>query len=336
MTTMPSMKAIRFHPPGGPENLHLQHLPIPSPTEPGQILVRVAYASIIAPELSWRIYQDSAGVYHPTTPCRDYAGTVVAVADSGLEGSGIEVGSEVICFPNEWKGARMRYAGGLAEYALADVEAAVLKPKGLGMVDAASVPLSALTAWQGLFDQPDRPLGRGDRLLVTGAAGSTGTWAVQFAKQVGAYVVGTASSEWSKMTLRELGCDEVVDYKTQTPLSEYVDDIDLVLDTVGGDATLAELPKVLKKDGQVISIVTYDVQQQLAKAGVKAKFFIWTQNPAQMRRIAGMIEKGEVKTFVDSVFPLERAAEAFRKGGAGHLQGKIMVEVGGEKASGKM
>jgi NADPH:quinone reductase-like Zn-dependent oxidoreductase len=328
------MKAIRFHPPGGPENLHLEHLPIPEPTEPGQFLVKVAYASIIATELTWPIYQDGNGSYHPATPCHDYAGTVVAVSGSGFEGTGIEVGSEVMCFPNEWKGTGLRYQGGLAEYALADVKSAVLKPKGLRMVDAASVPLSALTAWQGLFDQPDRPLGQGDRLLVTGAAGSTGTWAVQFGKQVGAYVIGTASSEWSKKTLQEIGCDEIVDYKTQNPLSTYVKEVDLVLDTVGGDATLAELPKVLKEDGQVVSIVTYDIQQRLAD--VKAKFFIWTQNVAQMRKIAGMIEKGELKTFVDSVFPLEQAAEAFRKGMGGHLQGKVVVEAAGEKASGKM
>ena len=328
------MRAIRFHPPGGPENLSLETLPLPRPTEPGQLLIRVAYASVIASELSWPIYQDDTGTYHPATPCHDYAGTVAAVSDSGLEGSEIDVGSEVMCFPNEWEGTGLRYPGGLAEYALADVQSAVLKPKGWRMVDAASVPLSALTAWQGLFDQPERPLGRGDRLLVTGAAGSTGIWAVQFAKQVGAYVVGTASSEWSKRTLRELGCDEVVDYKMQNPLSEYVQDVDLVLDTVGGDATLAELPKVLKDGGQVVSIVTYDVQRRLA--GVKSKFFIWTQNVAQMRRIARLMEKGEVRTFVDSVFPLEQAAEAFRKGMGGHLQGKVMVEVAGERASGRV
>lgn len=330
------MRAIRFHPPGGPSALHLETLPVPFPTEPGQLLIRVAFASIIATELAWPIYQASNGEYHPTTPCRDYAGTVVAVAAAGAETSAIEVGSPVLCFPNEWTATGLRYAGGLAEYALADVQSTVLKPSGLGMRDAASVPLSALTAWQALFEQPDRPLARGMRVLVTGAAGSSGTWAVQFAKRVGAYVVGTASSAWSKSTLRELGCDEIVDYETQNPLSEFVKAVDLVLDTVGGEAVLAELPQVVKEDGEVISIVAYDVQQRLAAADVKAKFFVWRQNVAQMRHIAGMIEKGEVRTFVDSVFPLEQAAEAFRKGMGGHLQGKVMVEIGGEKVDGKL
>jgi NADPH:quinone reductase-like Zn-dependent oxidoreductase len=197
------------------------------------------------------------------------------------------------------------------------------------MLHAASTPLSALTAWQGLFDQPSPPLSKGQKVLVTGAAGSTGTWAVQFAKHVGAHVVGTASSDWSKRTLAELGCDEVIDYKTQSPLSEHVKDVDLVLDCSGGD--VAELGKVVKADGQVITIVAYDIEQKLAN--VKAKFFIWTQNAEQMGKIADMVGKGELKTFVDSVFPLEKAAEAFRKGQAGHLEGKVMVEVGGENAN---
>ena len=248
-----------------------------------------------------------------------------------MEDTEIKVGSEVMCFPNEWASTGLKYAGGLAEYALCDVKCAVVKPAGVKMIEAASVPLSALTAWQGLFDQPETPLTKGMKLLVTGAAGSTGTWAVQFAKRVGATVVGTASSEWSKWTLRELGCDEVVDYKTQSPLSEFVKDVDLVLDTVGGEETLAELPKVLRKGGEVVSIVTYDVEQQMKDKDVEAKFFIWTQNASQMGQIAEMI--GDLKCFVDSVFSMEKAEEAYRKAQSGHLQGKVMVEVGGATVS---
>jgi NADPH:quinone reductase-like Zn-dependent oxidoreductase len=333
MSIPKTMQAVRFHPPGGPEKLQLASIPVLEPTEPGQILVKVAYTSVIWTELGWPIYQDSTGTYHPATPTRDYAGVVVATAATGMEDSGIEVGSEVMCFPNEWGSVGLRYAGGLAEYALCDVKCAVLKPQDVRLVDAASVPLSALTAWQGLFDQPEKPLAKGMKVLVTGAAGSTGTWAVQFAKRVGATVVGTASSEWSKRTLKELGCDEIVDYKTQAPLSDYMEEVDLVLDTVGGEKTLAELPKVLKTGGEVVSIVTYDVEQQMKEKGVRAKFFIWTQNASQMGNIAEMIRKRELKCFVDSVFPMEKAEEAYRKAQEGHLQGKVMVEVGGEDAS---
>ena len=324
------MKAIRFHPPGGPEKLQLEIQSVPTITEPGQTLVKVAYASIIWSELTWPIYQGADGTWNPATPCRDFAGAVVSVSSTGLEDSEINVGSEVVCFPNEWSAQGIKYPGGLAEYALCDITCAVLKPAGVRMVDAASVPLSALTAWQALFEQADPPLAKGQNVLVTGAAGSTGTWAVQFAKLVGAFVVGTASSEWSKRTLGELGCDEVINYKMQRPLGDFVKNVDLVLDTVGGDETIAELPKVLKKDGRVVSIVTYDIQQQLP--GFKAKFFIWTQNAAQMVMIAEKIGRGELKTFVDSVFPLEQAADAFRKGQAGHLNGKVMVEIADETA----
>lgn len=330
------MKAMRFHPPGGPEKLQLDELPIPEPTEPDQLLIKVAYASIIWSELLWPIYQGPDGTYIQSTPCRDYAGTVVATGPNASS-SGIKVGDEVLCFPNERSttGASknpggLKYPGGLAEYALADTKSCVPKPKGISMLHAASMSLSALTAWQALFDQASPPLSKGQKLLVTGAAGSTGTWAVQFAKRVGAHVVGTASSAWSKRALAELGCDEVVDYKTQSPLSEYVKEVDLVLDCAGGD--VGELGKVVKAGGQVVSIVAYDIQQKLD--GVQTKFFVWTQNAEQMGRIADMVGKGEMKTFVDSVFPLERAEEAFRKGQAGHLEGKVMVEVGGENANG--
>ena len=334
MSIPKTMQAIRFNPPGGPEKLQLTSIPVPEPTEPGQILVKVAFTSVIWTELGWPIYQDSTGAYHPATPTRDYAGVIVATSPTGMEDSGISVGSEVMCFPNEWASVGLKYAGGLAEYALCDVKCAVPKPQGVKFVDAASVPLSALTAWQGLFDQPEKPLAKGMKVLITGAAGSTGTWAVQFAKQVGATVVGTASSEWSKRTLKELGCDDIIDYKTQSPLSDYVKDVDLVLDTVGGESTLVELPKVLKNGGEVVSIVTYDVEQQMKGHDVKAKFFIWTQNASQMRKIAEMIGKGELKCFVDAVYPMEKAEEAYKKAQSGHLQGKVMVEVGGEDVSG--
>lgn len=336
MSSIPqTMKAILFHPPGGPEKLQLHDLPIPQPTEPGQLLIKVAYTSIIWSELYWPIYQDSTGTYHPTTPCRDYSGVIVATSGSGFEDSEIKVGSEVMSFPNERNTSSfsVKYPGGLAEYALADLKSVVLKPAQLSFKEAASVPLSALTAFQALFSQPTRPLVKGQRLLVTNAAGSTGTWAVQFAKQTGSYVIGTASSEWSKRTLRELGCDEIVDYTTQTPLSDYVRDVDLMLDTVGGEATLAELPKVVREGGEVVSIVDWDVGQKLAGKGVKGKFFIWEQNVEQMRKIAEGVGRGELRCFVDSVFPLERAEEAYRKAQAGHLQGKVVVEVGVEKVS---
>lgn len=121
------------------------------------------------------------------------------------------------------------------------------------MLHGASIPLSALTAWQGLFDQPSPSLTKGMKVLVMGAAGSTGTWAVQFAKRVGAHVVGTASSEWSKRVLGELGCDDVVDYTTQSSLSEYVRDVDLVLDCVGSD--VGELGKVVKAGGRLLVLL---------------------------------------------------------------------------------
>ena len=322
---MSTMKVIRFHPPGGSSNLKLSQSLIPSNLANGELLIEVHAASVIWTELTWPIYQTQDGTWHPHIPCHDFSGTVERTGP-GFENSEIQVGSEVYAFTTGFTDQGLRkYEGALAEYAVASLGDVVLKPKNMSFLEAASVPLSALTAWQALHDQAQ--LKKGQKLLVTGAAGSTGIWAVQFAKQIGAHVIGTASSEWSFTTLKELGCDEIIDYKNQN-LEDVVSDVDLVLDTVGGDKTLDQISKVLKKDGQVVSIVTFDIASQLPE--LNAKFFIVSMKQEQLKHISGMIEDGKSKTYVDSVFPLEKAADAFRKGEKGHLHGKVIVQVASE------
>lgn len=322
------MKAVRFYPPGGPEKLQFEDAPVQEHLRPTELLIKVHAASVIWPELSWPIYQHSeTGEYHPHIPCHDFSGTVVRTGSEVQAQSDISVGSEVCAFSARiGENGLRKFEGAAAEFAVADLETTVLKPKSLDLLHAATVPLSALTAWQALHEHAS--LQKGQRLLITGAAGATGYWAVQFAKMVGAYVIGTASSEWSFKMLKELGMNEIIDYKKQD-LAESVSDIDLVLDTVGGTVG-DEVVKALRPGGQILSIVTWDVHARVAE-GVKATFFIVSMKRDQLEEIVRLIDEEKLKTFIDSVYPLEKAADAFRKGAEGHAHGKILLSAGLEK-----
>ncbi len=213
----------------------------------------------------------------------------------------------------------------MAQYAKADVDQVVLKPDNLTLAEAATVPLSALTAWQALFVHAN--LQKGQKLLVTAAAGGTGIFAVQFAKQIGAHVIGTASSQRSRELLESLGVNEIIDYK-KNELENAVKDIDLVLECVGGKGdVLEQCFKVIKDGGRVISIAVFDAEQRAARHGISCKFFIVSMNPEQLRHIAGMLEGGSVRPVLDKTFPLEQAKQAFEEAAAGHVHGKVVVTV---------
>jgi NADPH:quinone reductase-like Zn-dependent oxidoreductase len=321
------MNAVYFHPPGGPDKLKYEQGPIPNNLQPNEMLIKVHAASVIWPELYWPIYQDKkTGEHPPQIPCHDFSGTVVRTGSDVEKQSDIKVGSEVYAFNTAFgENGLRKYNGAAADYVVSDLDSAILKPKNMSLLEAASVPLSALTAWQALHDHAK--LTKGQRLLITGAAGATGLWALQFAKLLGATVIGTASSKWSFKTLKELGIDEIIDYKKQN-LAESVADIDVVLDTVGGD-TLAQAVKTMKPDGKLIDIVTFDVHEKVPK-GVDAKFFIVSMNKEQLSEITRMIEEGKLKTFIDSEFSLDRAREAFEYGAKGHAHGKILISVGSD------
>ena len=211
----------------------------------------------------------------------------------------------------------------MAQYAKADVDQVVLKPSNLTLAEAATVPLSALTAWQALFVHAN--LQKGQKLLVTAGAGGTGVFAVQFAKQVGAHVIATASSQRSKELLESFGVDEIIDYKS-TELEAAVKDVDVVLECVGGRGdVLEQCFKVVKEGGRVISIAVFDAEQRAAKHGIGCKFFIVSMDTEQLRNIVQMLEDGSVRPVLDKTFPLAEAKMAFEEGAAGHVHGKVVV-----------
>lgn len=311
------MKAARFFPPGGPEKLCLQDEPIPSDLKSNEVLIKVHAVGLIWPELTWPIYQDVEGKYVSHIPGHDFSGVVVKLG-SETGSSGLKQGSEVIAFTS-----RRNHEGAMAEYAVADIDQVLPKPKNLGFVEATTVPLSALTAWQALFQYAS--LKKGQRVLVTGAAGGTGMFAVQFARQIGAYVIGTGSSPRSRELLEKLGVDQFVDYKTEE-LKTAVGEVDLVLECVGGKS-LENACSVVKKDGLLISITEPSCEKIAEQKGVRGCFFIVKMDSEQLSAITELIESGKVVTVVDKTFPLENVQHAFEEAGLGHVHGKAVITV---------
>jgi NADPH:quinone reductase-like Zn-dependent oxidoreductase len=232
------MKAVRLHRKGGPDALVYEYAPRPNLLEQ-DALVRVRAVAITGPELSWgTTYVASDGAPRlPSIPGHEISGVVEAL---GASTDGFHAGSAVFGLTDFYRD------GGEAEFVAVRARDLALKPRSLDFVHAAAVPLSGLTAWQALFDHGR--LAAGQRVLIHGAAGGVGTFAVQLAAWRGAHVIGTASANNDRF-LRELGADEVIDY-TARRFEDIVHDVDLVLDAIGGN-TLDRSWGVLRKGGTV-------------------------------------------------------------------------------------
>ncbi len=308
------MKAIRSHTRGGPETLVYEDGPEPR-IAAGEALVRVHAAAITPTELTWNsTWTDSNGKdRRPIVPSFEVSGTVERV---GAGVPDMKRGEPVYGLLNFWRD------GAAAE--LVAVRAADLapKPRSLDHVHAAAVPLSGLTAWQALFDHAG--VAAGDRVLIHGAAGGVGTFAIQFAHTRGAHVIGTASKR-NVAFLEELGADEVVDYSS-TRFEDQIRGVDAVIDTVGGD-TLDRSWGVLRPGGVLVTIAGDAPEPIAAKYGVRGVSMLVQPNRAQLVEIAGLIDASRVRVVVDAVFPLPRAREAFERGLLGHTRGKLVLQV---------
>ncbi|GHO90202.1 NADPH:quinone reductase [Reticulibacter mediterranei] len=309
------MKAIRIHDRGGPEHLVYEEAPQPHPG-PGEVLVRVYATGVIASELRWdETYETKAGskLVLPI-PGRDLSGVVEEV------GPGTPIltkGSQVY--------AMMDYGrdGAEAEFTIALPSELAPKPRTLDYVQAAAVPLTALTAWQALFDHAS--LVAGQTVLIHGAAGGVGVFAVQLAHWAGAHVIATASAH-NRDFLHELGANEVIDYTT-TRFEDGVHDVDLVFDTVGGD-TLQRSWQVIKPGGVLVTIVSPQPSFEKAKAhGIHPFWFIVEPNRDELIQVGTLIDSGHLRPIIDTVFPLSQARQAYEQGARGHTRGKIVLRV---------
>src|SRR5437588_1084933 len=309
------MKAVRLHGRGGPDHLVYEDAPQPHPGL-GEVLVRVYATGIIANELKWDVtYQTKAGSPRALPiPGRDLSGVVEEV------GHGVTTlvpGSEVYAMLD------YRYDGAEAEYTIALPSELAPKPGTLDHVQAAAVPLSALTAWQGLFEYAK--LVAGQTVLIHGAAGGVGVFAVQLARWAGAHVIATASAR-NRDFLRELGASEIIDYTT-TRFEEVVHGADLVFDLVGGD-TLQRSWQVVKPGGALVSVVSPRPSFAEAKAyDVRPVWFVVEPNREQLIQIGALIDAGKLRPVIETVLPLSQARQAYEQGARGHTRGKIVLRV---------
>ncbi|MFG2454442.1 NADP-dependent oxidoreductase [Streptomyces sp. NPDC048512] len=331
-----TMRAVRLHEHGGPEVLRYEQVPVPEPA-PGEVLVRVHAAGVNPPD--WYLRggmttmpgETESTVGLPVIPGTDVSGVVEALAP---DVEGFSVGDEVfglLRFPS-FEGRAY------AEYVAAPAADLAHKPAGIDHVHAAGAPMAGLTAWQFLIeaghDHPSpfqearhRPttLDADSRILVNGAAGGVGHFALQLAKWKGAHVTAVASGTHESF-LRELGADRFIDYTRSRP-EELVHGIDLVLDTVGGPGSRRFL-RTLKRGGAQFAVLPGEFDEdETTKLGVTVSSAQVRSSGAQLAELAALLEAGTVRVAIDSTFALADARAAHERAARGHLRGKIVLEV---------
>jgi NADPH:quinone reductase-like Zn-dependent oxidoreductase len=303
----PTMWAIRLHAPGGPSELVLERIETPHPQE-GEALVRVHAAAITPGELEWPVDR------LPATPSYELSGTVAALAP---DVDTLTIGEPV------WALTGFDRDGAAAEYIVVPETLLAPKPRTVDHEASAAVPLAALSAWQGLFDHGG--LKEGERVLIHGAAGGVGHFATQLARRRGAYVIGTASAS-SAGRAKTFGAHEVLD-PANVRFEESVKPVDLVFDTVGGEL-LARSPAVLSPGGRLVSVAE-EPPEALPEQMIVSTYFVVEPNREQLLELARMIDGGELRPAIDSVFPLSDAAAAFERSLASGKSGKVVLRVVG-------
>jgi NADPH:quinone reductase-like Zn-dependent oxidoreductase len=291
----PVMKAWRVHEFGPPEKMTFETIPRPTPAA-GEVLVKVRAAGV-GPWDAWiRAGKSALPQPLPLTLGSDLAGDVVAL---GPDVSDMAVGDQVFGVTNS------QFLGAYAEYAIASAAMLSKKPSSLSYIEAASVPVIAVTAWQGLFDHAR--LQAGQTVVIHGAAGNVGAYAVQLARRAHLRSVATVSTKDIDYA-GKLGADKVVDYRTKR-FEDEVSDADAVLDLVGGETQTRSF-EILRRGGKLISTVSKPDQDRAKAFGVNAAFFLVDVTTEQLRKLAALIDAGELKTRIGAVLPLADAKEA--------------------------
>ncbi|KAL4909551.1 hypothetical protein BDW74DRAFT_146785 [Aspergillus multicolor] len=344
-TTMNAIR-IRPSPPGEPpysatnpapaSALNLDNIPIPKPSAPGELLVKVKASTIVRDTLTWPESYRREYI----TPGNDLSGTVTEIYDGS---SKFKVGDEILgMLPADRPGA-------WAEYVIVRDDEIALKPSTLSWEEAAAMPLSALTAFEALFVHGGVPVPsdeealrnsrreRADtdekrKVLITGAAGAVGMYVVQLARLAGLHVTAaTSSNKRNAQFLHELGADDTIEYATfQAP--GHQDTYDIVIDTVGGQPLISSWTCV-KEGGALITVdsssfdfVEEHKRQGIAREDICALFFIVEGGPGRLEALANFAEMGLLKIFVLDVYPLQRAREAYeRTSGRVEGRGKIIL-----------
>jgi len=312
-----TMKAIVAHQYGGPEVLKLEDVPVPTPKD-DEMLVKVVAAGVNSFDGTLRSgkYAKPNGTQLPWHPGYDIAGVVEKV---GGKVTKFKVGDAVYAFIPFLKG------GGYAQHALAKQSDAALKPATISFVEAAGAPSVALTAWQAIVDKAN--VQSGQTVLIHGASGGVGLFAIPIAKIRGAKVFATASTA-NQDFLKQLGADVAIDYKTQK-FEDVAKDVDVVIDGVGGK-TLARSYPIVKKGGTIVSLSDNVDQAQLDKYGIRGASIVVQNNGDELAQIGKLIDEKKIKVIVSETFPLADANQAEAKADTGHARGKIVLKVADE------
>ena len=311
------MKAIVIHEYGGPEVLKYEDVPRPEPKD-DQILVRVIAACVNPVAEAGRSERSAKffGITLPFIPGYDIAGIV---EKTGRKITKFKTGDSVYAYLSLTDG------GGYAEYAVATEVEAAPKPKSISFVEAAGVPVVALTAWQALIDTAK--LSAGQTVLIHGGSGGVGTFAIQIAKARGAKVIATASTA-NQDLLKQLGADVAIDY-TKAKFEDVAKNVDVVLDSVGKD-TLARSYGVVKKGGFIVTLVARIDQAELDKHGIRGASLGVEPDSNELTEIGKLIAEKKIKVIISQTFPLADAVKAQEQIATGHTRGKIVLKVADE------
>ena len=312
-----TMKAVVVHEYGGPEVLKYEEVPRPEPKE-DQILVRVMAAGVNPVDALIRsgMFAKYEKDVFPIIPGADIAGVIDKV---GRKITKFEAGDPVFAYVS------LKGGGGYAEYALGTERDTAAKPKSLSYVEAAAVPIVALTAWQALVDTAK--LAAGQTVLIHGGSGGVGSFAIQIGKARGAKVIATASTA-NQDLLKELGADVAIDY-TKQKFEDVAKDVDVVLDSVGED-TLARSYGVVKRGGFIVSLVARPERAGLDKHGIRGAALSVEPNSDELAQIGKLIDQKKIKVIVSQTFPLSDAAKAQEQVATGHTRGKVVLKVADE------
>jgi NADPH:quinone reductase-like Zn-dependent oxidoreductase len=302
--TPAKMLAIRLVSPTGVEGLIVEEVDTPR-AGPGEVLVRVHAAAITRDELDWPVDR------LPAIPSYELSGVIEAVEP---DVSDLAAGDGV------WALTGFDRDGAAAEYTVVPASLLAPKPRTIGHVEGASIPLAGLTAWQGLFEHGR--LRKGERVLINGAAGGVGQFATQLARWARAFVIGTASGP-ALQDVVALGADQALD-RTTARFEEAIAPVDLVFDTVGG-GVLERSAGVLREGGRLVSVAEEPPSSVSEKA--EATYFVVEPSREQLLRLARLVEDGTLRPAIDSVFPLPQARAAFERVMTPGKRGKVVLEV---------
>jgi NADPH:quinone reductase-like Zn-dependent oxidoreductase len=309
-----NMHAIRIHKFGGPEVLEDDTLPLPVPKD-NEILVRIVAASVNP--VDGKIREGKFAKVNdealPVTLGRDLSGVVESC---GPTAQGITKGEAIFALLGYDRGA-------YAQHVLVKPDEWARKPDNLSHVEAAAVPLAALTAWQGMIDNGS--LRSGQRVLIHGGAGGVGHLAIQIAKAKGTWVATTCSGEDLDF-VRALGADQAIDYKTEK-FEDRLSDIDLVYDLIGGE-TQERSFKVLKQGGALISTLQEPDKAKALYKNITIAHYMAKPDADELSEIAELLQKGRIKPVVHATYSLENAGKAEIELAQDHVRGKIVLTIG--------